>query len=303
MEGLSEVSWSSFNATMADDESELMAQLLGPYPFSSEQDQELSLGIQSLFWSDHVTDTYYSSQDANSGYWPQENNSSTFSTSSFFAPSSDYQEYCMSESNAVPAIINNDHEEMVFNMVEGAMTVPSNSFGYLNEETSSEDVGDSAVKESSSDQVIALDQKPQHKRKFSMDEVNKPTENGHEFDIATDISTKKAKVSSQVRLASFLFMIKPCFFPMKEFCFSNSIECNLDADPEECQNCETKEESEEQCKRRRGREQCCCTECCSELEFLQFRGRFKCISGAEWEQHKLQPERACSSESEWKSKS
>lgn len=203
MEGVAEMNWSSFNATVSAEESEFIANLLGPCPFSSEQEQDLSLGISSLFWSeDQVADSYYSSHDANSSfcYWPQENNTSSFNTNIFFAHPSDHQAYYMSEPNVVPAISNNNYGQTNFH-VEGTMIVPSNSFGYYAcQETSSENVGGSAM--NSSELVVAPGQKPEHKRKLSMDEVDKPTRDDNATDTVNENPKKKAKASSQVSLLS-----------------------------------------------------------------------------------------------------
>ncbi|KAG0468832.1 hypothetical protein HPP92_018160 [Vanilla planifolia] len=60
-----ELIWSGFDSSMMVEESELMAQLLGGYPFSNEHDHDPALVMQSLFWSDHGIDSYC---------WPIENN-------------------------------------------------------------------------------------------------------------------------------------------------------------------------------------------------------------------------------------
>ncbi|XP_020579111.1 transcription factor bHLH84-like [Phalaenopsis equestris] len=72
---LLESSWSSFSSEMVPDESELLAQVLGGYTFSSEQEQDPSMLMQSLIWSDQGIDPYYESLDVNTNmcFRPMEN--------------------------------------------------------------------------------------------------------------------------------------------------------------------------------------------------------------------------------------
>ncbi|XP_020258735.1 transcription factor bHLH84-like [Asparagus officinalis] len=140
---------------MASEESELLAQLF------NEPDQDLSLGVSSLFWPDQV-------QNANTSscYWPQEKCnatifSTTISSSSLFDQSTACQSYYnMTASNVMPEI-NNDNK----------------NGSYFSGETSSEDAGDSTMS-------LA-----QQKRK-----LNKPAENDNpkkKVKIGKNQKTKK----------------------------------------------------------------------------------------------------------------
>ncbi|ONK59950.1 uncharacterized protein A4U43_C08F12620 [Asparagus officinalis] len=81
MESLGAIS--ELNWNFADEFEVIMKQLFGAYPDLDEQNQEASLEINPMFWSDQSAGSY-SSLDDLSSYWLGTSNANCTSTSSFF---------------------------------------------------------------------------------------------------------------------------------------------------------------------------------------------------------------------------
>lgn len=88
-----ELNWNS-----SDESDVIIAQLLDAYPDMNTQEQEASLGIDPLFWSDEGASSYNLLDDLSS-YWTGTNN--TASSSIFLLPTSEFQFYELGCPNAV----------------------------------------------------------------------------------------------------------------------------------------------------------------------------------------------------------
>ncbi|XP_010905648.4 uncharacterized protein [Elaeis guineensis] len=165
-----------------------MAQLLGTYHFPTEHDRhDPSFENPSISWSsDHVSDLYYCLDSANANtnsssyYWPQGDDSS-ISTSSFFAPPSEFGGYYLSGSNEVCGI-NTSFASMDYCMEGKQLTTPSfevvpNPTNIdpisLNDMTNSDAMGDSCMNISES---TTPDQMSQPKRRLHVGEDDNPAE-------------------------------------------------------------------------------------------------------------------------------
>ncbi|CAL9202204.1 unnamed protein product [Musa hybrid cultivar] len=169
-----EARWSSFGA----EDSEIMAQLLGPFSCTNEQaEKDLSFGLSSMSWSsDHAADSYDSSSE---------------NVTSFFGHCSGYEGYYLNEPNAAPAINTSSASAFTAYCTVGDQLItpslrliPNPSFGdptNANEETSSDDAGDSSFILSEPVPRMTLP-----KRKLNTSEDDSPD----------DVSKKKAKAGA-----------------------------------------------------------------------------------------------------------
>ncbi|URD87376.1 hypothetical protein MUK42_28138 [Musa troglodytarum] len=171
-----EARWSSFGA----EDSEIMAQLLGPFSCTNEQaEKDLSFGLSSMSWSsDHAADSYDSSSE---------------NVSSFFGHCSGYESYYLSEPNTAPAINTSSASASASTaycvvgdqlIIPSLRLIPNPSFGdptTANEETSSDDAGDSSFNFSEPVPQMTLPKR-------------KP--NASEDDSPSDVSKKKAKAGA-----------------------------------------------------------------------------------------------------------
>jgi hypothetical protein len=107
---VAEATWGSFDPTVSVEDSDVMAQLLGPQYFSSIEEQRTT-----MFWPSNDSDSNHDSTNFNnnysSNYWPQPSvgagSSSSTSASSFLYSSSSYDGYYLNDPNAV-SLINDD---------------------------------------------------------------------------------------------------------------------------------------------------------------------------------------------------
>lgn len=108
---VAEVTWGSFDPSVSVEDSEVMAQLLGPQYFSSEAEQRTT-----MFWPSNDFDSNYDSSNFNndysSNYWAPQlsvgaGSSSSASASNFLYSSSSYDGYYLNDPNAM-SLINDD---------------------------------------------------------------------------------------------------------------------------------------------------------------------------------------------------
>ncbi|WOK97057.1 transcription factor bHLH84-like [Canna indica] len=128
-----EAAWSLYAASEPAEDSEIMAQLLAPFPCAGEQAQkDPTFGLSSISWSaaDHNVEPYYSSSRSN--YWSQ---GSDGSVSNFF-------ESCyLGDPNAAAAI-----DPTGYCAVEDRLILPA----VRDPTTSGDDIGDSSFELSES---------------------------------------------------------------------------------------------------------------------------------------------------------
>jgi hypothetical protein len=177
---ISEATWGAFDPTVSVEDSEVMAQLLGPQYFSSEAEQRTT-----MFWPSNDSDSNYDSSNLNnnysSNYWPQPSvgagSSFSASASSFFYSSSSYDGYYLNDPNATP-LINDD-----------AITNSSLNIG----------LGNNFEK-----QMISLNEEPSTEEK----EIEKHSSGEYDKDeTSTVFSKKRARSSLLVRKrVQFVFM-------------------------------------------------------------------------------------------------
>nr|CAD1841335.1 unnamed protein product [Ananas comosus var. bracteatus] len=169
---VSEINWSSYSPSMQS-ESEIMAQLLAPFPFQCEPDNpDLGFGAPSFFWSGHATESYYCSENSNPNvYYLSQGEVSSLSgstsNSSFILPSSVYESCYVNGSN-VALGINTCSEPIDLNPLYGE------EFIDLSEQTT------------------------QPKRKFPSVEEENFVDHG-EFDSTAASTKKKARDSEKVQ--------------------------------------------------------------------------------------------------------
>lgn len=194
--------WSSYNGSSTPaEESEIVAQFISTYPFQNEQDhRDLGFGAPPMYWPDHhnASNSYYCNGNANPNlhYWSQgDSNSSSVSTSTgtccYFVPHSDYESYYLNTNSSSP---------MIFNLVEeqrknrSLQVVPNPSLREqtgVNEETSSDDHGDSSMNIGLSDQIT------HPKRKFLSNRNDKVVDQS-KFENPIESTKKKSKASTKV---------------------------------------------------------------------------------------------------------
>ncbi|KAF8410210.1 hypothetical protein HHK36_002732 [Tetracentron sinense] len=219
VETLCEGEWSSLSGMFSTKEAELMAQLLGNYPFPNEQDGGSSLGTSSTFWPTHEDVTnmmgndenlYCSFDTVNSNlcYFPPGSSYSS-DTGSLFLPTLGHENYYLSDPNPI-LVTNNCSLSMDFCMVDEStiQIFPDKLMEVgvcLNEEISSDNVGVCLNEEISSDnlgdyggnqpEAVALpDKKLNLKRKSEKAELDTDRE-AKANTIAFENSKKKSRVS------------------------------------------------------------------------------------------------------------
>ncbi|KAJ3669849.1 hypothetical protein LUZ60_010173 [Juncus effusus] len=144
--------WGSYQSQMQNEESEIVAQFLTPYPpYQNEQDNQ-DLGLSrpsSMFWSDQQTSSYYlngSSNNLNIYGWSQGNSNNSSSSSNYLAPHPDnYENYYLNEPN-VALEMNTISASVDINLVDeqnkikSIHLVPNPNFGdqVMNEENCDE---------------------------------------------------------------------------------------------------------------------------------------------------------------------
>ncbi|XP_072971086.1 uncharacterized protein [Typha angustifolia] len=118
----SEGSWSSFDIAVPDEESEMMAQLLGSQYFSNEQEHEPSAAMRSMFWPNHDAASSFRSTDANNSsiYWHQANSGATSSnsTSNFLVSTPNYEGHYLDDINLTPSDYCASEEQITISSIQ-----------------------------------------------------------------------------------------------------------------------------------------------------------------------------------------
>lgn len=177
---------SELNWNFSDEPEVTMAQLLGAYPHMNVQDQEPSLGIDPLFWSDHGA-SYYSLMDDLTSYFTDASNPSA---SNFFLPTSEFQSYELGEPNEARTDSMNyiaSEEQMSCSCLKLAADYQTEDLMFSKED---ENGSSDNIMDTMADAIAVAGENSQSKRKFLEPESEIPAESPR----------KKARTVAQVRL-------------------------------------------------------------------------------------------------------
>ncbi|KAJ4812509.1 basic helix-loop-helix (bHLH) DNA-binding superfamily protein [Rhynchospora pubera] len=119
---VSDSNWGSYQSQMQNEESEIVAQFLTPYPPYQNEPEGNDLGLRppSMFWSDNTANSYYcngNSTNSNMYYWSQGESNNSSTSSNYFASQPEYENYYLNEPN-VALEMNTIPAPVDFNLVE-----------------------------------------------------------------------------------------------------------------------------------------------------------------------------------------